>query len=201
MEVPITFEDRKRGYSKAKIISYTLDVLKFGIKVRLQRSKTFAKFLAVGTFSYFVNAIALGLLYRGNIYSLRIISKPLLAKIPEPATLKIFSLPIDRLLIASIISIELSIILNFIFHENWTFKNRSHQGRVVIRFLKFNITSAGSPVIQLISILTSVRIFNLNEQVGLAFGVTIGLFANYFLNVLWVWKEHPQAVKLEKAKV
>ena len=28
-EVPITFTDRKKGYSKAKIVSYILDVLKF----------------------------------------------------------------------------------------------------------------------------------------------------------------------------
>src|SRR3989338_11525428 len=44
-EIPITFEDRRRGYSKAKIIAYTLDVLKFGAKARFERSKTFIKFL------------------------------------------------------------------------------------------------------------------------------------------------------------
>src|SRR4030042_2127712 len=61
-EVPITFKDRKKGYSKAKIIAYTFDVLKFGIKVRLTQSKMFIKFLIVGSGGYLINAVTLGLL-------------------------------------------------------------------------------------------------------------------------------------------
>jgi len=34
-------------------------------------------------------------------------------------------------------------------------------------------------------------VFNIHEQIGLALGVVIGLFVNYFLNLLIVWKEHP----------
>ncbi len=194
-EIPITFKDRKNGYSKAKIVSYIVDVIRFGIKVRIERSATFFKFLTVGTFGYLVNAITLGLLNRGNIYGLKVLSGPILQKIPtiEQAP-KLFFLTLDRLLISSIISIELSIIMNFILHENWTFKNRSHNGPILIRFLKFNLTSIGSPIIQLICILTAVRVFNLNEQIGLAVGVIIGLFFNYFVNLLWIWKD-----KLQKA--
>lgn len=192
-EVPITFIDRKNGYSKAKIVSYTLDVLKFGIQTRLEKSKTFIKFLTVGTFSYLVNAIALGLLNRGSIYSLRILDKPLLSFIPavENAPQFLF-INLDRLFVASVTAIELSIILNFFLHENWTFKNRSHHGPGVLRFFKFNITSIISPIIQLASILIAVRAFALHEQVGLAIGVLIGLFVNYSLNILWVWKENPK---------
>src|SRR3989338_1503629 len=58
-EVPVIFTDRKKGYSNAKIVAYTIDVLKFGLKARLVRSKTFLKFLTVGTSSYFLNAIVL----------------------------------------------------------------------------------------------------------------------------------------------
>lgn len=191
-EVPITFRDRKKGYSKAKIISYTFDVFKFGIKVRIEKSITFIKFLSVGTFTYFINAITLGLLNRGEIYSLKILSSPILQFIPTIETApKFLFLHIDRLLVASLISIELSIIINFLFHDNWTFKSRARNGLAIVRFLKFNITSAGSPVIQLASILISVRAFHLHEQIGLAIGVIIGLFVNYFLNLVWVWKEHP----------
>src|SRR3989304_7453068 len=180
-EVPITFEDRKRGYSKAQIFAYTLDVLKFGLKVRLGRSKTFAKFLTVGFSSYLLNAITLGLLNRGQIYALIIFPKPLLSLIPTfEGAPKLLFLTIDRLFIASIISIELSIIFNFVFHENWTFKSRSHSGSIIVRFLKFNLTSIASPIIQLTSILIFARILNLNEQAGLAVGVVVGLFFNYF---------------------
>ncbi|KKR51400.1 MAG: glycosyltransferase [Candidatus Curtissbacteria bacterium GW2011_GWA1_40_16] len=193
-EIPITFEDRKKGYSKAKITSYTLDVLRFGVKVRIERSKTFFKFLSVGTLTYFINAVLLGLLYRGNIYSTKILPGPILSFIPvsHPAT-KLFSIYFDRLFVASIISIEASIIVNFIFHENWTFKHRNREGAKLKRFLKFNLSSAGSPVIQLASILMFAQVLHVNEQIGLAVGVLIGLFVNYTVNLLWIWKEHPEA--------
>lgn len=189
-ETPITFEDRKRGYSKAKIIAYTLDVLKFGIKVRIERSKTFFKFLIVGAGSYLLNAMALGFFYRGQIYFFQIFKKPLLYFIPayEQAP-RFFSISIDRLLISSIISIEISIIFNFLFHDNWTFRHRAHEGGVLFRFLKFNLTSIVSPLIQLISILFFARVLLVHEQVGLAVGVVVGLFANYFLNTVLIWKE------------
>ncbi len=191
-EVPITFEDRKKGYSKAKIIAYTLDVLKFGVKVRIERSKTFIKFLMVGFSSYLINAIVLGLLNRGQIYSLKVLSAPLLLSFPtHESAPKFLFLSLDRLFIASVISIEISILFNFLFHDNWTFKSRSRQGAISMRFLKFNLTSIVSPLIQLASILIFARLFNLHEQIGLAIGVSIGLFFNYFVNILWVWKAHP----------
>lgn len=188
-EVPITFEDRKKGYSKAKIVSYTLDVLKYGIKVRIEKSKTIAKFLLVGGLGYLINSAALGILNRGEIYGYKLFNEPLLSSIStfETAT-KIGFLSLDRLLISSVISIELSIISNFMLHENWTFNQRSHSGSQLVRFLKFNFTSIGSPIIQLISILTFANVLKLHEQIGLAFGVVIGLFFNYFANMFWIWK-------------
>lgn len=195
-EIPITFEDRREGYSKSKIVSYIFDVLKFGVKVRIEKSKTFLKFLSVGTFTYFINAILLGLLYRGNVYSLKILPSPILSFIPvsHPAT-KLFFIYFDRLFVASLISIEASIIVNFIFHEHWTFKHRNREGAKLKRFFKFNLSSVGSPIIQLVSILTFVQILHQNEQIGLAVGVLIGLFVNYAVNLLWIWKEHPEESK------
>lgn len=191
-EVPITFVDRKGGYSKAKIVSYTLDVLKFGIKVRLQNSITFIKFLMVGTASYFINAVALGLLYRGQIYALKVLPEPILSNLPTlDSAPKFLFLNIDRLFTASVISIELSILFNFIAHENWTFKDRSHRGSIIVRLLKFNITSIASPLIQLFFILLFGHYLGLNEQIGLAIGVMVGLFINYAINILWIWRKKP----------
>ena len=192
-EVPIKFVDRKKGYSKAQIVAYTFDVLKFGVKVRIQRSKMFVKFLMVGTGGYLVNAIALGLLNRGQIYNMSLLGKPILLLIPQHQQApKFLYFTIDRLFVASVISIELSIIFNFLFHDNWTFKTRKKDGLLITRFLKFNLTSAGSPLIQLVSILVFFRVFSLHEQIGLAFGVAIGLFVNYLANTLWIWKAHSE---------
>ena len=199
-EVPITFKDRKKGYSKAKITFYILDVLRFGIKVRLEKSKTFIKFLAVGTISYFINAITLGLLNRGEIYSLKVFNAPVLNFI-SPAGQKFLNVTIDRLLVAALISVELSIIFNFILHDNWTFKGRSHDGLAIVRFLKFNLTSIASPLIQIACIILFARVLNLHEQIGLAVGVIIGLFVNYAINMIWVWKEKPQEQKFATSSV
>lgn len=192
-EVPIIFTDRKKGYSKAKIVGYTIDVLRFGLKVRFNKSKRLIKFLMVGTTSYFINAILLGLLYRGQVYSQKVLENPLLTFIPEiDKAPNIWGFPIDRLFVASIVSIEASIIFNFFAHENWTYKDRAHTGSPIKRLLKFNISSIASPIVQLSSILIFHRILALNEQVGLAVGVIVGLFINYTVNMLWIWKEKPQ---------
>lgn len=191
-EVPITFTDRKKGYSKAKIVLYITDVLKFGLKVRFEKSKIFIKFLMVGTLTYFVNAIALGLFNRGQIYSFDVLAQPLFQFVPAIQNApQLLFFRLDRLLVSSVASIELSIIVNFFFHDNWTFRSRAREGPKLARFFKFNLTSIGSPIIQLASILLFARVFHLHEQIGLAVGVVIGLFVNYFLNIFWVWKEKP----------
>ncbi|HSX18672.1 MAG TPA: glycosyltransferase [Candidatus Saccharimonadales bacterium] len=195
-EIPITFTDRKNGYSKAKIVSYTLDVLIFGLKVRLEKSKTIIKFLIVGTTSYFLSATILGLLYRGEAYvipflskiPIRIFSKPLLSAISETGTNTIAFISLDRLFVASIIAIEVAIIYNFFLHENWTFKDRSHTGLILTRLFKFNLSSIASPIIQIVTISVFANVLRLHEQIGLAVGVFIGLFVNYFVNILWIWK-------------
>ncbi len=188
-EVPIVFVDRKGGYSKAKIVSYTLDVLKFGLKARLAKSKTFIKFLIVGTMGYFVNAITLGMLFRGQIYSWKVLPEAVLNFIPQFSGPSLSFITLDRLFYASIISIETSIIFLFIAHENWTFKDRSHKGPWYRRLLKFNFSSLASPTIQLLSIMFFANYLHLNEQIGLAVGVILGLFINFTINMLWIWKK------------
>jgi len=53
-EVPIVFIDRKKGYSKLAFVSYISDLLAFGIKVRVGKSKRFLKFCVVGFTAFFV---------------------------------------------------------------------------------------------------------------------------------------------------
>ncbi len=152
----------------------------------------------VGSISYLINAFLLGILNRGDFYFLPLLNEPLLSIIPTVESAPRFlSLTFDRLLVSSVISIQASIIFNFIFHENWTFKYRSREGPKLRRFLKFNLTSFGSPIIQLASILIFARIFQLHEQIGLAIGVVIGLFFNYAVNMLWIWKAKPEHSKVQ----
>ncbi len=195
-EVPITFRDRKKGYSKAKIIAYIFDVLRFGVKVRLEKSATFIKFLIVGTCSYFINALFLGLLSDGQIYSLKVLQTPILNFLPPVGFgHKLLFAYLDRLFLASVISNEIAIVFNFIAHENWTFKNRLHKGLALLRFIKFNFSSIASPIISIVTIQIFVHYLGLDKQIGLAVGVILGLFVNYAINILWIWKAHPQSAE------
>ena len=193
-EIPIIFTDRKKGYSKAKVAGYTLDVLIFGLKVRMKKSKIFIKFLMVGTVSYFINAVTLGLLSDGTIYKIQALPGSILYFLPQVGSgAKFLFTNLDRLFFASVISTELAIIFNFFAHENWTFRNRSHNGNWYFRLLKFNFSSIASPLISIASIQIFVHYLNQDKQIGLAVGVIIGLFVNYTINVLWIWKEKPQS--------
>lgn len=80
-------------------------------------------------------------------------------------------------------------------HENWTFKNRQHKGSPLARLMKFNSSSVLSPIIQVVSIQIFFHVLHLSEQIGLAVGVIIGLFVNYAINILWIWKASPEKVK------
>ncbi len=194
-EVPIIFTDRKKGYSKAKVVGYTLDVLIFGLKVRIKKSKILIKFLMVGTISYFINAIALGLLADGKIYNIKLLSGPILFFLPPLGEgPKIGFAYVDQVFVASVISTELAIMFNFFAHENWTFRDRSHKGAWYRRLFKFNFSSIASPIISVISIQIFVHYLNLDKQIGLAVGVLIGLFFNYTINMLWIWKEKPHTI-------
>lgn len=47
-----------------------------------------------------------------------------------------------------IFAIEISILFNFILHENWTFRDRKKRNAILNRLLKFHITSIVGGIIQ-----------------------------------------------------
>ncbi len=196
-EVPIVFVDRRAGYSKMQIFRYIIDVISYFAKLQMNKHITIIKFLVVGTIGYVINSVSLGLLNRGEINFAdkfiipHILSMPLFGFIPLGGQVPhFFFIELDRLFYSSIVAIELSIFSNFLLHENWTFADRDRKGNIFGRFLKFNITSAVSPIIQLITILVLHNLFNIHEQVGLIIGILIGLSWNWMWNTRVIWKEN-----------
>ena len=61
--------------------------------------------------------------------------------------LGLFSMPDLRLLISSLIAIELAVLFQFNSHERWTFRHRPREGWIGGRFVKFHLTSIVSPTI------------------------------------------------------
>lgn len=128
-EVPIRFSNRRADRSKNEVANYIIDILGYGLEVRLsswgikipvlywaRRSKTFIKFGTVGVTGTFVDFL---------FYKLFI------AKFGfPPPTAKLFSTSI-------------AVQNNFFFNSIWTFKRRKTKNNVWTRWLLFNLVSSG----------------------------------------------------------
>jgi len=192
VEIPIIFRHRSAGLSKIKASSYIKDLMLYSVKVAIRRRETLIKFLIVGTIGYFVNAIPLGLLNRGEIGLLnikflthKVLETPIFNFISEKSSIFL----LERLFWASLVAIELSIISNFLFNDNWTFKSKERVRKpLLIRFIQFNTASVGSPIIQIITILLLFKFLHVHEQIGLAIGILLGLIWNWLWASKFVWK-------------
>ena len=160
-EIPVEFVDRVRGETKLNIS----DIIEFIINawwLRLENSKVFIKFIAVGSSGIFVNL---------GIFTLLI------------------NLGLDKF-IASPVAIEFSIISNFILNNLWTFSQKNNKDTIRIRGLKFHIVSLVALIISFLTfVLLSLVFPYIMPQVHQAIGIIPATFVNYFFNSYWTFKE------------
>jgi dolichol-phosphate mannosyltransferase len=159
-EIPVEFLDRIRGETKLCLS----DIFEFMINawwIRFETEKTFIKFAIVGISGVFVNLSAFTIL----IY-----------------------LGLNKF-IASPISIELSIISNFLFNNFWTFAKRNTKDKFHLKGLKFNIVSFIALFISyLIFVLLSLLFPDVMPQIHQTIAIIPAMFINYFLNYYWTFK-------------
>jgi dolichol-phosphate mannosyltransferase len=167
-EIPVEFVDRVRGTTK---LSFS-DIKEFLLNVwwiRLQASKTFLKFAAVGLCGVAVNlSIFIFLTQMG-------LSK----------------------YIASPLAIEVSIINNFLLNNYWTFKHRNASGHILLKGLKFKSVSLLALTVSYTSFLLLDYLFpqfpaSLNQAVA----IIPATLVNYFLNSYWTFKKKPRVTEL-----
>jgi dolichol-phosphate mannosyltransferase len=176
-EVPITFTDRKRGYSKMEYVQYIKDILMFGIRSRMQKSKRIIKFGVVGTVGFIINTTAFLIL--GMILSKTIVFKLL-------GEANFYSL-------IYALSAEISIISNFSLNNRWTFRNERIHGikRTFLKFAQFNGTSIGAIIIGTITMWVGISTFGVGlKNVYYILGIGIALFWNYTMYTRVIWKTH-----------
>jgi dolichol-phosphate mannosyltransferase len=161
IEIPVEFVDRQRGKTKLSVA----DIVEFILNawwIRLEKSETFIKFLAVGATGVLVNLGSLTLLINRGINKF----------------------------IASPISIELSIITNFLFNNYWTFSKRKNQDRKHIKGLKFNVISFLALGVSYTTFtLLSLIWPEISPQLAQAIGIIPATFVNYFFNSYWTFAE------------
>jgi putative flippase GtrA len=161
---------------------------------RLPVSRTLIKFLIVGGVGFFINQFVLFLVYDTSVFWF-------LPDKGKDVSFALFTEPDIRLLIASIMAVEVAVICQFNFHERWTFRERNRTGFIFVRFLKYNAASAVSPFITVLCVNLLTPVFRdaagEGSIIGKAapylansIGVMLGFTWNYTLNTMIIWPHH-----------
>lgn len=175
-EVPFMFRDRKAGQSKLGR-EYIKNTLIYILKVRAKEiylNRIF-RFATVGLVGGFIQLTSLQLLRQYVPYQL-----------------------------ATFFSIELAILSNFILSNLWTFKDRKlSSSQWPLKFIQFNLTSAGSLLIQQVvafigetyiglKYLFTTPFLGIEVDTGLVFaivGILLGMCWNFFAYSRIIWKK------------
>lgn len=165
-EVPIHFTDRRFGRSKIAPLQYIMNVFDYVIRARLyqMRHGPFAKFAVVGTVGFVINTIILEVGVGAGLH---------------PA-------------VSSAIGAECAIVSNFIFNNNWTFRNNRIRGlKVIAKFFQFNATSLGALLIQSGTVALGTVLFSTSlYRLYYLFGVGLGMIWNYTMYSRVIWRKH-----------
>jgi putative flippase GtrA len=149
------------------------------------------KFLIVGGIGFVINQFFLFILYDTTIFRF-------LPDKGSSSTFFFFTHTDTRLLISSIIAVEIAILAQFNLHDRWTFRHREREGNVITRFLKFNLSSAVSPIIIVVTVnlLTPVLrdgpndsspIGTLAPYIATTVGVLLGFIWNWTFTSVVIW--------------
>lgn len=185
VEVPFNFKDRTMGKSKLGP-EYIKNTLLYIFKVRIKEilQHRIFKFLVVGGIGTLVQLISLQF-FR--------------AILPDFDWWIITSF-----ILATFFSIEVAITSNFLLNNLWTFADRKIKlAQFPLKFFHFNLTSAGSIIIQLIAATIGERLFGIVELLTIPIidysfdsgtlyvmiGIILGLFWNFFAYNAFIWKK------------
>jgi putative flippase GtrA len=147
---------------------------------RLPVSTTFVKFLIVGGIGYLVNQFTLFTVYDSPVFTF----------LPARGTdfdFILFTHTDIRLFIASVMAVEAAILSNFYWHERWTFRHRERRSLRPIRFLKFNCTSIGGPLIAIATVNILTPVFDMSPYIANTIGIGLGFIWNWVWNTLVIW--------------
>ena len=172
VEVPAVFRERRFGKSKIGFNRYYLrDVIEYirsSILIRIDRSKSFFKYVIVGGTGYIIKLSSITLLI-------------VLFRTEESN--------------AVALGAEIAIISNFILNNFWTFSHKKIKDRqIIFKFLQFNFASLGSILIQKsvswvgASYISRALWFTL--ALNIATIIILVIPYSYFIYNRYIWKTH-----------
>ncbi len=162
----------------------------WGARLRELGKARLLRFLLVGGIGYLVNQLVLYLIYDGP-FTLGLPAKG------DDWTTPLFYIRDLRLLVASVAAVEAAILSNFLWHNFWTFSGASGQ-RIYYRFLKFNITSLGSPAISLLMTNTLTPYLGVHYLIANSIGILLGTTWNWLWASKVIWRRPPAPKRKRK---
>ena len=92
--------------------------------------------------------------------------------------------------VASVIAIELSIISNFTINLLWTWRDRSEEGTLLAKIVRYHIGAGATAFLGNYLILIALtELFGMHYMISNLVGIAVGTFSNYLINDLWTFKQ------------
>ena len=187
VEVPIHFAERAKETSKFSF-KEVFTTYKVVLLIRLRESIRFLKFGTVGFIGFVVNAVGI------EVFRRLALTEGLAAAFLSVSGVWGLGVMAEPSSWAAALGAELSIISNFTLNNIWTFREKriTEPGKLVGKFLTFNLTSLGAIVIQFAVIGAAVGIFGdttLVRQGALVAAIAFLIIPyNYTMYNLFIWK-------------
>ena len=89
---------------------------------------------------------------------------------------------------SAVVSIEVSIITNFLLNEHWTFSDKRAGNGMLARGIKFNCVSIVSMALNISVLFALTQYTGLYYMISELIGIGAGFLINFFLNLKWTWK-------------
>jgi len=90
-------------------------------------------------------------------------------------------------LLSAAISLEASILNNFLLNEYWTFRDRAFAGGFGLRLVKFHGSRILGSAANLVVLYLLTEVFGVYYIVSNLVGVLVGMVVNYLTSFFWVW--------------
>ena len=92
--------------------------------------------------------------------------------------------------VASLLAIELSIVSNFTINLLWTWRDRSEEGALWKKIVRYHIGAGATAVLGNYLILIGLtELFGMHYMISNLIGIAVGTFSNYLINDLWTFKK------------
>ena len=92
--------------------------------------------------------------------------------------------------VASVIAIELSILSNFTINLLWTWRDRSEEGTLWTKLVRYHVGAGATAFLGNYLILVALtELVGMHYMISNLIGIAVGTLANYVINDLWTFKK------------